>query len=80
MSQIVPLEVLGENESGRIVEILGPEAWRHRLDELGLREGCLVRLIKRGQPCLIAIDGQRLSFRSDPAAMILVEALVQSAT
>lgn len=73
VSEIVPLEALAENESARVVELVGPEDWCHRLEELGLRVGCLVRLIKRGEPCLLALSDQRLSLRCDPSTMVLVE-------
>lgn len=73
MSQIVPLEMLQESERGRVMELVGPDAERHRLQEIGLREGVTVRLVKPGQPCIVAIDGQRLSFRADPGTMVLVE-------
>lgn len=75
ISQIIPLEMLRVNEAGRIVEILGPQDWIHRLQELGLRGGAIVRLVKSGEPAIIAIDGHRLSFRSEPNTTVLVELL-----
>lgn len=73
VSEIVPVEFMGENQSGRIVEIIGPADWQHRLEELGLRTGKQVRLIKGGEPCILGIQGHRLSLRCEPGTMILVE-------
>lgn len=70
---IVPLELLQPNEIGRIVEIAAADDWKHRLAELGLREGVMVKMVQPGEPCLIAVDGHRFSFRCDPATIILVE-------
>ncbi|WP_437184887.1 FeoA family protein [Planctomicrobium sp. SH668] len=73
MSEILPIEAMHENQHGRIVEIVGPMNWQHRLQELGLCEGKLVRLVKRGEPCILAIHDQRLSLRCEPGTMVLVE-------
>ena len=73
--QMIPMDMLQKNESGRIVEIVGPHDWKHRLQELGLRDGAIVRVVKPGTPSIIAIDGHRFSFRSDPNTVVLVELL-----
>ncbi len=73
MTEIIPVEVLGENQQGRIVELVGPPSWRHRLEEMGLRPGVEITLLRRGRPCIIALDGQRLSLRGDAETMVLVE-------
>ncbi|WP_175516946.1 FeoA family protein [Planctomicrobium piriforme] len=80
MVDIIPLDNLGEGQSGRIVELVGPAAWKHRLEELGLRDGAIVSLIKRGEPCIIGIRSQRLSFRCDPDMMVLVEPVLSASS
>ena len=40
---------------------------------MGLREGAHVRMIRAGSPCIVALDHQRLSFRTDEAAVVFVE-------
>lgn len=72
-SHVVPLDCLKESESGQIVELVAEENWLHRLAELGLREGVNVQMVKAGEPCIIAVAGQRFSFRCDPSTLILVE-------
>lgn len=71
--QCVPIDFLRAEETGKIVEITGPESWKHRLQEFGLREGVLVRMVKPGEPCILAVDGHRFSLRSDRDATILVD-------
>lgn len=73
MHPIVPLDTLGESERARVLELVGPDAWRVRLEEIGLRAGATVRLIKRGSPCLMAVGEQRISLRIDAGTMVLVQ-------
>lgn len=72
-SQVIPLDLLQASECGRVVEMVASEEWLHRLQELGLREGVIVRMVKTGEPCIIAVDGHRFTYRCDPSTMILVE-------
>jgi len=43
--------------------------------ELGIRIGCRLRVLQAGSPCLLLIDGSRLSVRPDWAMQILVRPL-----
>ena len=70
---VVPLEMLQADECGRVTEIAASEEWAHRLKELGLREGVTVRMVRAGEPCIIAVQGHRFTYRCDPATLILVE-------
>lgn len=76
MSEILPVDFLENDQLGRVVELAGPEDWQHRLEELGMRPGQVVRLIQRGEPCIIGIQEKRLSLRCEPGTMILVEVLL----
>lgn len=73
VSQLVPLELMRAGEEGRIRDIDGRPHLVTRLQEMGLHSGAVVRMVQPGSPCIIAVDNHRLSFRSDDAAMILVE-------
>lgn len=72
-SQIVPIDLLQASECGRVVEMVASEDWLHRLAELGLREGVTVRMVKPGEPSIIAVQGHRFSYRCDSSTMVLVE-------
>lgn len=78
-SQVIPLDLLQSSECGRVVEMVASEEWLHRLQELGLREGVTVRMVKTGEPCILAVQGHRFTFRCDPSTMILVEPLPSAA-
>lgn len=70
---VLPLDMLQENELCRVLEVSASEEWRHRLEELGIREGVNLRMVKPGEPSIVSISGKRFSFRCDPETVILVE-------
>ncbi len=70
---VVPLDLLGPGESARVVDIDGDESLVKRLHEMGLRPLTEIRIVQPGEPCIIAIGDQRLSFRGDECSVILVE-------
>lgn len=70
---MVPLESLQPDEGGRIVLIEGHEATVHRLEEMGLREGAAVRMVRAGRPCIVRVNDHRLSLRTSDDVLILVE-------
>lgn len=72
MTQL-PLEFLRRNETGVVACVDGDNAMTHRLAEMGLREGTSVRMLQPGRPCIVDIDGCRLTFRLDDSAMVLVD-------
>jgi Fe2+ transport system protein FeoA len=72
---IVPLEFLRSGERGRIHELDGRPELVCRLEEMGLHPGVVLRMIQPGRPCIVALGEQRLSFRGDEAATLLVETI-----
>ena len=73
VSQIVPLCFLGRNEKARVVELTGDCGCLHRLEEMGVRIGVEISMLVPGKPCIVLLDGRRLSLRVDCEAEILVE-------
>jgi ferrous iron transport protein A len=70
---LVPLELLQVGECGRIRELQGNPEFVHRLQEMGLREGAAVEMVRPGSPCILAVDHHRFSVRLDESATVLVE-------
>jgi ferrous iron transport protein A len=71
--ELIPLGQLLAGQAGRIEAVLGLPDLIHRLRELGLRDGVQVRMIQPGSPCIIGLAGQRLCFRADEVASVLVK-------
>ena len=65
--------MLRSGECGRIAQVDGDEQFVNRLAEMGFREGVGVRMVRVGRPCIVAVDDQRMTFRSDELALVLVE-------
>lgn len=70
--EMVPLSLLRAGQCGRVGEVMGNVELVHRLREMGLYHGATVRMIRPGSPCIIGLDGQRLGFRGDDLARVLV--------
>jgi len=73
VSQLLPLQFLSTGESGRVRDLHGNARLISRLEEMGLRPGAHVRMVQPGEPCIVALDHQRLSLRGEEEAMVLVE-------
>ena len=71
----LPLEWLHCGEWAEVAEVTGEPSWVSRLAELGIRVGCRLQMLRAGSPCLVLIEGCRLSLRGDALAQILVQPL-----
>ena len=69
---VLPLDLLKSNEEASIIELSGDAPLIHRLAEMGLRVGAMIRMVKPGAPCLLALDGKRLSLRLSAGLQVLV--------
>lgn len=73
---ILPIQSLKANERASVVELVGDHLEVQRLAEMGLRTGVAIRMVRPGSPCLLALDGKRLSVRlaSDVDVLVAVTA------
>lgn len=71
----LPLELLNDGQEARIVDVCGDSVQVHRLAEIGIRCGSLLKMIRHGEPCLLAVDGRRLSLRLCAGINIFVSSL-----
>jgi len=70
---IVPLEMMSTGEHGKVCNLDGTPEFVVRLEEMGLREGADVRMVRAGSPCILAVNNHRLTLRTDDRATVLVE-------
>lgn len=73
---LLPLELLRSGEWADVADVIGEPGWINRLAELGIRAGSRLRMLQSGSPCLLQIDGSRLSLRSELSMQILVSPVV----
>ena len=67
------LEALDVGESGRVMAVGGPADTRHRLMEMGLTPGALVRVVRfapLGDPIDVEVRGYHLSLRRHEARQV----------
>ena len=70
---MLPLEILRAGDWADVAEVLGEPTWISRMAELGIRAGSRLLMLQPGSPCILQVDGSRLSLRSDLAMKILVQ-------
>ena len=58
--------------SPRSRRLLGSPEQVRRLEELGLRSGAHLEIVRGGSPCIVRIDGSTLCFRHDESLRVLV--------
>jgi Fe2+ transport system protein FeoA len=62
-AELLPLELLQMGQEAHIADVCGDPHRIHQLAELGLRQGCAVRMVQSGQTSFLIVDGRRLSIR-----------------
>lgn len=70
---LLPLDLLAAGESAEIVEVTGAPEEIHRLAEMGIRQGAVVRMVQPGCPCILTVDDRRFTLRLDTSVTVMVE-------
>jgi len=69
----IPITALRRGEVAEIAQVLGSPEHVRRLDELGLRNGTRLEVVRAGSPCIIRVAGTTLCFREDELLRVLVK-------
>ena len=69
---LIPLHHLPPGQSARIDQLLGNADQVHRLEELGLRRGSTVEMVRAGSPCIVRLAESKLCFRQCDVFQVLV--------
>lgn len=72
MHTLIPLSLLAPGQCAEIDQITGCPDEVHRLEELGLRGGAAIEMVRSGSPCIIRLAGQKLCLRADELLSVLV--------
>ncbi len=72
LTDLIPLCRLRAGQRGCVGQVLGTCDVVHRLREMGLYDGAPVQMIRPGSPCIIRLHGQRLGFRMDDCAHVMI--------
>lgn len=71
----ISLSDLELNQSAQVMELEGDEACRHRVEEMGIRTGAAIQMLRCDSPHVIAIDGRRVSLRFNDCVQVWVKPL-----
>jgi Fe2+ transport system protein FeoA len=71
----IPLDCLPPGRTGEISQLAGCPEHVQRLQEMGLREGTLVEMVRHGRPCIIRVGGYKLCFRRSDELSVQVRTL-----
>ena len=69
----IPLSELELNQTAEVMELDGDESCRHRVEEMGLRAGAEIQMLRCDAPHIISIDGRRVSFRFSDCVQVWVK-------
>jgi ferrous iron transport protein A len=70
--QPIPLNSLRPGEVAEIHAIVGPAEHVRRLEEIGLRSGSVLEMVRCGAACIIRIGGTSLCLRGDELLRVMV--------
>jgi ferrous iron transport protein A len=71
MREFISLSALRPGQMAEIGDVVGPVAHIRRLQELGLRIGALVQMVRGGTPCILRVEGSTLCFRDDGSLRLM---------
>jgi ferrous iron transport protein A len=72
MNHLVSVTELRRGQVADVANVVGSPEQIRRLEELGLRRGVRVEIVRGGSPCIVRIGGTTLCFRHDDLASIIV--------
>jgi ferrous iron transport protein A len=72
---LLPLELVEAGYWAEVKEVTGEPISVSRMAEIGVRAGSRLQVLRQGSPCLLQLDGSRLSIRQEGRMQILVRPL-----
>ena len=69
---LTALDRVPAGRSVQVARLVGCPEHVRRLEEMGLRPGMVVQIVRRGRPCIVRAGGNRLCFRCSELLGVLV--------
>ena len=71
--ELIPMSQLRAGQTGEVQQLMGRADQVHRLEELGLRIGTMIEVIRSGSPCIVRVGGKQYGFRATELLKVLVK-------
>ena len=71
LRNITSLRSLRSGQVAEVCDIVGPAEDVRRLEELGLRQGARLELVRSGSPCIMRINGATFCYRNSEAVTVI---------
>jgi ferrous iron transport protein A len=68
----IPITQLRRGQVAEVSQVVGSPEQVRRLEELGLRSGARLEMIRGGSPCIVRIGGATLCFRPEELLHVIV--------
>ena len=70
--ELIPLDRISPGQFAQIDRFVGCAEHVRRLEEMGLRQGMTVQVVRHGRPCIIRAGSSRICFRCSDLLGVLV--------
>jgi ferrous iron transport protein A len=71
--EAIPISQFRPGEVAEIAQVVGSTDQVRRLEELGLRSGARLEIVRGGSPCIVRLGGTTLCFRHDDLLRVFVK-------
>jgi len=72
MHDLIPLSTLVSGQSAQVRVVLGQSDQIRRLEEMGLRNGVQLVMVRHGKPCIVRLGDSKLCLRNDELLSVMV--------
>jgi len=74
MHDLIPITALLPGQLAQVRQIVGRPHEVRRLEELGVRDGVVLEVVRTGTPCIVRVGAAKLCFRDGEMCSVLVAA------
>lgn len=72
MHDLLPLSALAAGQVAEVRQVVGRPEQVQRLEELGVRDGVMLEMVRAGTPCIVRVGASKLCFRDGELLSVLV--------
>jgi ferrous iron transport protein A len=72
MQALIPLTLVQAGQTAEVRQVVGHADHVRRLEELGVRGGAELEVVRAGSPCIVRLGGSTLCFRDGELLSVLV--------